>query len=101
MVNNKQDIYTIISTNKHQLKQFGVVKLGLFGSFVNNQQTKHSDIDLLIEFARDKKTFKNYMATADLAEKLLGRSVDLITKESLSPHIGPHILNEVQYVEIT
>jgi len=32
-----------------------------------------------------------------LLEDILGREVDLLTPESLSPHIGPHILREVEY----
>jgi predicted nucleotidyltransferase len=37
------------------------------------------------------------MALAFLLEDLLGRKVDLLTPESLSPYIGPHILREVEY----
>ena len=33
-------------------------------------------------------------------EELLGRRVELVTLESLSPHIGPHILREVERVPI-
>jgi predicted nucleotidyltransferase len=100
MVNNALDIYTIIKENSNQLQNYGVIKLGLFGSFVRSDNTSNSDIDLLVEFAKGKKSFKNYMATANFAEKKLGRKVDLITIESLSPHIAPHILKEVQYVQI-
>jgi predicted nucleotidyltransferase len=40
------------------------------------------------------------MNLAFFLEELLGRPVDLITTESLSPHIGPHILREVEYATI-
>ncbi len=101
MVNSKQDVYTLLKENKSQLQQFGVIKLGLFGSFITNNQSKSSDIDLLVEFAKNKKTFRNFINTAYFTEKLLGRSVDLVTPESLSPHIAPHIMREIQYVQIT
>ena len=101
MVNSKQDVYTLLKENKSQLQQFGVIKLGLFGSFITNNQSNSSDIDLLVEFAKNKKTFRNFINTAYFTEKLLGRSVDLVTPESLSPHIGPHIMREIQYVQIT
>lgn len=100
MVNNKQDVYTILSSNKAKLHELGIIKLGLFGSFITNQQSNTSDIDLLVQFAENKKTFHNFMSTAEFAEKILGRKVDLVTTEALSPHIGPHILKEVQYVQI-
>jgi len=35
-----------------------------------------------------------------LLENLFGRRVELITPESLSPNIGPHIMDEVQYALI-
>lgn len=100
MVSNKQDVYTLLLNNKTRLQKLGIIRLGLFGSFINNQQTNNSDIDLLVEFDKNKKTFRNFMDTADFAEQLLGRNVDLVTTESLSPYIGPHIIKEVQYVQI-
>jgi len=101
MVTDKQDILTLLLNNKVHLQKFGIIKLGLFGSFVNGQPTHTSDVDLLVQFDKDKKTFKNFMATANFTETLLGRNVDLLTPESLSPYIGPHIQKEVQYVQIS
>ena len=57
MVANKQDIIALLLNNKVHLQKFGVVKLGLFGSFLNGQPTKTSDIDLLVQFDKNKKTF--------------------------------------------
>jgi hypothetical protein len=59
-----------------------------------------SDIDILVEFMPEKHTFDNFMEVAFLLEKLPGRKVELITTEALSPHIGPHILREVERVSI-
>ena len=59
-----------------------------------------SDVDLLIEFAPDEKSFDNFMAASFLLEEKLGRSVELVTREALSPHLGPHILEDVEDVEI-
>ena len=33
-------------------------------------------------------------------EELLGRKVELVTPESLSPYIGPHILREAEYATV-
>ena len=57
-----------------------------------------SDVDILVSFTPEKKTFDNFMHLGFFLEDLLGRTVDLVTTESLSPHIGPHILSEVEYV---
>lgn len=83
-----------------QLAPLGVRSLGLFGSFVRGQQTAASDVDILVEFAPGRRTFDNFMDTAFLLEDLLGRRVELVTVESLSPYIGPHILREVERVPI-
>lgn len=80
-----------------KLKKFGVKRCGLFGSFLRDRQNLQSDIDLLVEFEMGKKTYDNYIHLAFFLEELFGRSVDLVTPESLSPYIGPHILREVEY----
>jgi hypothetical protein len=59
-----------------------------------------SDIDLLIEFDAPAKTFDNFMALSFFLEDLFDQKVEIVTKESLSPYIGPHILNEIEYVTI-
>jgi predicted nucleotidyltransferase len=41
------------------------------------------------------------MELSFLLETLMGRKVELLTRESLSPHIGPHILREVERVSVT
>ena len=97
---DKDQIFKRILSEKAQLLFFGVKNIGLFGSFVRGDQTSDSDIDILIEFTPEKHTFDNFMDVAFLLEKILGRKVDLVTPEALSPHIGPHILKEVEHVAI-
>jgi len=77
-----------------------VQRLGLFGSFQRGESDPESDVDLLVEFMPGAKSFDNFMAVSFLLEKELGRSVELVTREALSPHLGPHILEDVEYVEI-
>lgn len=94
---NKEQIFEQIGRNRDILSGFGVRRLGLFGSFVRSDQDDNSDIDLLIEFEPEKKSFENFMNLAFFLEDLLDRKIDLVTPESLSPHIGPKILSEVEY----
>jgi predicted nucleotidyltransferase len=86
--------------NSTRIKSFGVKRLGLFGSFLRNTATIESDVDLLVEFERGKKSFDNFMDLGIYLEELLNRKVELITPQSLSKHIGPHILNQVQDVKL-
>jgi predicted nucleotidyltransferase len=103
-MNNKADtkefIFQRLKDEREKLAFFGVKNIGLFGSFVRGSQTSLSDIDILVEFMPEKHTFDNFMEVAFLLEELLGRKVELVTTEALSPHIGPHILREVERVPI-
>ena len=96
---SKEFIINSIKENKPQLSKFGVNNIGLFGSYVRNEQSPNSDIDLLIDFDPAKESFDNFMAVYDLFESIFkNEKVEIVTKNSLSPYIGPSILNEVLYV---
>ena len=66
---NKTYILAQIIAHKEQLKAMGAEKLGLFGSYARNQQTADSDIDFLIEFQKEKKTYNNLVNIGDFLEK--------------------------------
>jgi predicted nucleotidyltransferase len=97
---NRSVIISTLSQNQALLHAHGIERIGLFGSFVRDEQTDSSDIDLLVQFSQGKKSLHNLVSLGDELEKLFGRSVELVTTESLSKYIGPHILNEVQYASI-
>lgn len=98
---NKSQIVDLLKQNSQELEKFGVNRIGVFGSFVRGEQNAKSDIDLIVEFNAGQKNFRNFMGTADFAENLLGRKVDLLTPQSLSPHIAPHIEKNIEYVQIS
>lgn len=97
MVQNKEQVFQRLAEHRSQFGQYGVRRFGLFGSFVRGEQSRGSDVDILVEFESGKKTFVNFMHLAFFLEEVLGRKVDLLTPESLSPFIGPRILREVEY----
>lgn len=101
MIERKKDLFTLLAKHQEQLKQFGVKRWGVFGSFARDQQNTRSDVDILVEFEQGKKSFDNFMHLAFFLEEQVGRRVELVTPESLSPHIGPHILREVEYAPIS
>ena len=96
--NGKEEIFAFVKANKLKLSQYGVKKIGLFGSFVRNEQKEESDIDILVEFEKENLNYDNYINLAYFLEDSLGTKVDLLTIDSLSPYIGPNILKEVEYV---
>lgn len=98
---HKEAILNTLATHKSQLvNDFGVREIGLFGSYVHNEAKEDSDIDLLVDIQKDKKTFNNFLSLNYYLEKLFGKKVELVTTQSLSPFIGPHILKTVEYAAI-
>jgi len=75
-----------------EIRTLGVRRLALFGSVLRGEARPDSDVDLLVEFDPKLKSFDRFIALAELLERLLGRRVELVTTEALSPFIGPHIL---------
>jgi predicted nucleotidyltransferase len=100
IVQSKAQLLALIREHQEQLQAFGVRRCGIFGSFIRDQQDRQSDVDVLVEFEPGKKTFDNFIHLAFYLEELFGRKVDLLTPESLSPHIGPKIVCEVEYVAV-
>ena len=98
MVSTKAEVLRRLEENRTRLSEFGVRRISLFGSFLYNQATDESDIDLLVEFRMDQKTFTNFSNLVYFLETLLGRRVEIVTTESLSPYIGPYILREAEHV---
>jgi len=99
-VHTKASIFQLLASNRQRLRSLGVFRLGLFGSFVRGQQHPGSDVDLLVEFQPEQKSFDNFMALSQFLEELLQLPVEVLTLESLSPHIGPRILKEVEYAAL-
>lgn len=95
----KDDILYLLRFYKPEFERFGIQNIGLFGSYVRNEQSDQSDIDILIEFEPNQENFDNLMAVYDLFEKLFkNEKVEVVTRNGLSPYIGPRILKEVMYV---
>ncbi len=93
----KSDIFATIEKNSEEIKLLGVKRLAVFGSFSRYTQTKKSDIDILVEFKRGKKTFDNFMDLKHLLQKKLKRRVDLVTKSALKPQLRSAIEKDLSY----
>jgi hypothetical protein len=79
---SKKDIINLIKAEKSFLKEnFGVVNIGLFGSYAKDQQTPDSDIDFLVEFAEPR--FDWIAGLNRYMEKKFGRKIEIIRKRSL------------------
>lgn len=96
---SKDSIVEKIKSKKAAISRYGIRNIGLFGSYARGEHSENSDIDILIDFEPEKENFDNYMAVYDIIEKLFkNQRVEIVTKNGLSPYIGPRILEEVYYV---
>ena len=100
LVTDRDEISEALKAKGVPLRRFGVRRIGLFGSFARGHQHEDSDIDLLVEFEEGRKTFDNFMSLSFFLEDLFGRKVEVVTRKSLSPYLGPRILKEVEYVTV-
>jgi predicted nucleotidyltransferase len=80
-------------------ERYGVETIGVFGSYTRGEQTKKSDIDVLVTFREDAHPgFFKFLDLEELLTKKLDIKVDLVSKDALKPFIGKHILEEVVMV---
>ncbi|MCK4475099.1 MAG: nucleotidyltransferase domain-containing protein [Methanophagales archaeon] len=97
----KEDILNFIRQNMNYLKEhFFIKKIGLFGSFVHNEQTEDSDIDIIIEL--EENTPAIYELKEELREfigKQFHRDVDIAREKYLKSYVKSQIINEAVYVE--
>ena len=97
---NKEEIFKLLKQHREKLKNYYVIKIGLFGSVLKGDNTNESDIDLIVEFEEGKKNYDNFIELAFFLENLLQRKVDLLTIEALNPYMKPKILKEAYFESI-
>jgi predicted nucleotidyltransferase len=80
-------------------EKFKVKELGIFGSYLRQEQTNESDIDVLVEFEPGFRFgLITFCELEDYLTEMLGVKVDLVMKQGLKPRIGKRILSEVIYL---
>ena len=86
-----------LDDNMDNIKTFGVTRIGLFGSFVRDDQTDKSDIDILVVFRKDQENFDNYMGLLFFLEKLFSKRVDLVIYDNVREELRDSIYGSVKY----
>jgi uncharacterized protein len=80
-------------------RKYGVSEIGIFGSYVRNEQRPDSDVDILIELERPPRiSLIGLVELEHHLSKVLGAKVDIALKRNLRKRIGKRILNEVVYL---
>ena len=75
-------------------QRFGVKQISVVGSYARGEQTRESDLDLLVEFERTPGMF-TFVGLADYLESVLKLKVDLATHAMLRPRLLPHIMKDL------
>jgi predicted nucleotidyltransferase len=57
--------------------EYGVKRIGLFGSYAKDTSTETSDVDIVVEF--DRPIGFRFAEFAEYLESLLGKRVDVLT----------------------
>jgi predicted nucleotidyltransferase len=99
-ISNKEGVLSLLASHRKNIIGFGAKQLGLFGSFVRDEQRAGSDIDFLVDFEPEQYKYRNFINLASYLEELSGRKVEVVTRSGLSPYLAPYILNEVEDVPL-
>jgi len=99
-LNTRQEVLDFLNKNHQYLvEHYGIIKVGLFGSFAREEQNANSDVDILIDIKDGTKnihdlklSLKKYLSSA------FGRNVDLAREKYLKPYAKKYILKDVIYV---
>ncbi len=94
----KNEIKQKLKDNSSILKKYKVSRIGIFGSFVNNNATENSDVDLLVDFSDTISLFQ-YVHLSDSITSFLNQKVDLVIIDGIKPLIKNKILKQVEWIE--
>jgi len=97
MTKKKEEILRILKKLKEDIKiKYKVKSIGIFGSYINNEQTDDSDIDFLVEFEENADLF-HYVGLTLFLEEQFNKKVDVVSKPALKEELRNNILQEVIY----
>ncbi|MCX6304366.1 MAG: nucleotidyltransferase domain-containing protein [Bacteroidetes bacterium] len=95
----RAEILNYLRENKTTFRyQFGILKIGLFGSYAREEQSDHSDIDILIEMTSDTEDiFDKRMKLRELLMDHFSKNVDICHEKAIKPIFKDLIFKEAIY----
>lgn len=76
-------------------KTNNVAFLGIFGSYSRGEETKKSDLDLLVDFTTSKSYFELIDVESEFS-KIFGKKIDLVTRGALNKYIRPYVYSDLK-----
>lgn len=100
MAVHQNEILEFLKNHRSEMdKNFGVIKIGLFGSFARNEANENSDIDILFEFAPGTQNiFEKKLKLSKYLKECLKRDINLCREKYFKPYAKEHVKQEVIYV---
>ena len=93
-----EQIKKMITSHKDILRnKFNVKEIGIFGSFIQGNQNKESDVDILVDFTKPVGLIE-FIKLEEYLKDLLGIKVDLVLREGIKPALRSNILKQAVYV---
>jgi len=99
---NRDEVLKLLAENMDRLEEFGVKKIGIFGSFARDEAEMKSDVDVVVEFKRGRGGLRDFIGLVDFLEGLLKREVEILTPAGIETirikSVRERIKREVLYV---
>ena len=95
---NREDILKYIRQHKEEISQFGVERIGMFGSYARGDNSINSDVDILVKFGETSSPFYSYFNLKNYLQDNLQLEVDLCREEDIRKEFREEILRSVIYV---
>ena len=92
---NREEIFEKIA---RLLKDRGVRKIAVFGSYVRGEEKPESDIDIIVEFSDRKSLLELVRIERKIVVRNLGIKMDLLTEKSISPYLVDTIRAEMDVI---
>ena len=100
MLTKEQIVRLLRGSFSYLADEYGVKKLGVFGSFAKGKPSETSDVDIFVEFERPVGL--KFIELVEYLERLVGRKVDVLTPGGLQgirvPHVARKITESIVYV---
>ena len=95
---SRDEIMLFFKQNSELLnRNFGVTRIGIFGSFAKGAQTASSDIDIVVEMDHSRKNIHSFLKLKRFLEKEMERKIDLGFEHSLKPAIKEKVIKQIIY----
>ena len=90
---NREQVLSTLQQNREAIRQFGVERMGLFGSCARSDAAVPNDLDFVVELK--VKSFDAYMELKFFLEDLFDCPVDLVLQHTIKPRLRSRIMKEL------